>query len=91
MILADPRVAATVARHRSFFFVEKDAHGQVIDYATAAAGHLRVVPEGETRTVLERDYVAVATDNVMVGEVLRFKEPMQPCAPETEVNSAAVR
>ena len=45
-------VAKAVAQHKSLFFVEKEMDGGFIAYTLAAAGHLKIVPEGGTRSAL---------------------------------------
>jgi Nucleotidyl transferase AbiEii toxin, Type IV TA system len=88
---SDRAVATAVAQHKSFFFVEKDMDGGVIDYTLAAAGHLKIVPEGEAREALARDYANMLADAVMVGDALPFDQLMQACAGvETRVNQAAM-
>lgn len=89
-IVADHAVAAAVARHKSCFFIEKDAEGAVIDYATATQGHLRIVPEGQARKALAEDYAAMSADEVMVGDALSFDQLMPACAEvAARVNKAA--
>ena len=83
-------MAAIVARHKSHFFIEKDAGGQIIDYVAATSGHLRIGPEGEGRTALAKDYAAMLADEVMVGNALPFDELLDSCAAlEAEANKAA--
>ncbi|WP_082519631.1 nucleotidyl transferase AbiEii/AbiGii toxin family protein [Variovorax sp. Root411] len=48
----DRAVARAVAEHKSCFFSEKDAGGEVIDYASAVQGALQIVPEGAAREAL---------------------------------------
>jgi len=80
-------VAAAVARHKSHFFIEKDTNGRVIDYAAATSGHLKIVPEGEARAALAKDYAAMLDDEVMVGNALSFDDLLKTCADlETTVN-----
>ena len=89
-VIADRTVAAAVARHKSCFFIEKDADGQVIDYMPATTGHLKIVPEGEARTALAKDYAAMLADEVMVGNAASFDELLAACADlEVKVNNAA--
>ena len=89
--VSDRAVAIAVAQHKSFFFVEKDSDGGVIDYALAAAGHLKIVPEGEARDALALDYANMLADAVMVGDALPFDQLMQACEDvETQVNKAAM-
>jgi hypothetical protein len=88
-VIADRAVATAVARHKSHFFIEKDADGQVIDYMAATNGHLKIVPEGEAKTALAKDYAAMLADEVMVGNTISFDELLEACANlEAEVNSA---
>ncbi|WP_353171372.1 nucleotidyl transferase AbiEii/AbiGii toxin family protein [Paracandidimonas soli] len=89
--MADQAVAEAVARHKSYFFIEKDADGQVIDYMMAATGHLKIVPEGEAREALAKDYEAMLVDELMVGDAMSFDALMDVCAElEVNVNRAAV-
>jgi len=89
--IADRTVAAAVGRHKSFFFVEKDAAGNVVDYLSAVTGHLKIVPEGEARQALAADYANMLADAVMVGEALPFDQLMRACGDvETRVNQAAM-
>lgn len=88
--IADRAVATAVAGHKSHFFIEKDTQGQVIDYATATTGHLKIVPEGDARAALAADYAAMLGDEVMVGNALSFDQLMLACAAlEAAVNKAA--
>ncbi|ELK0936228.1 nucleotidyl transferase AbiEii/AbiGii toxin family protein [Pseudomonas aeruginosa] len=72
--VADREVAIAVAHHKSHFFVEKDAGGKIIDYAAGVTGHLQIVPTGEAKTALEKDYTAMLEDEVMVGNAVPFDE-----------------
>lgn len=76
----DREVAKAVAEHKSYFFVEKDAAGVVIDYLPAATGGLQIVPEGAAREALAADYANMLADQIMVGNALPFDELMQACA-----------
>lgn len=89
-IASDRVVANAVAQHKSFFFVEKDTDGDIINYARAAAGHLKIVPEGEAREALALDYANMLADAVMVGDALPFDQLMQACGDvEKQLNDAA--
>lgn len=89
-ILADPAVAWAVGRHKSVFFVEKDSQGQVIDYTAAVTGKLKIVPTGEARAALAKDYAAMVDDEIMVGDALPFDALLGACrALEDKVNAAA--
>jgi len=90
-VMADRTVAAAVARHKSHFFIEKDTNGQVIDYAAATTGYLKIVPEGEAKAALAKDYAAMLADDVMIGSALPFDELLKTCADlEAEVNNYVV-
>lgn len=73
-------VAKAVAEHKSYFFVEKDAAGGVIDYFPAVAGGLQIVPEEAARDALAADYANMLADEVMVGDALPFDQLMMACA-----------
>jgi hypothetical protein len=89
-VISDRAVAAAVAQHKSHFFAKKDASGNVIDYAAAVTGHLRIVPEGEARVALEQDYAAMLSDEVMVGDAMPFADLLRACAElENLINRAS--
>lgn len=88
--ITDRAVAAAVADHKAFFFLEKDAEGSVIDYKSAVTGNLRIVPEGAARDALQEDYAAMIGDGMMLGESLAFSQLMQACSDiQHQVNQAA--
>ena len=89
-VIADRAVAGVVARHKSCFFIEKDRDGQTIDYVAATTGHLKIVPKGEARAALAKDYAAMLADEVMVGDTVSFDKLLEACAElEAKVNEAA--
>lgn len=91
-VMADRAVATAVAHHKSYFFIEKDADCQVIDYMPATTGHLKIVPEGQARTALAEDYAAMLADEVMVGDAIPLDELLEACADlEAKVNRAAIQ
>ncbi|MDY0222354.1 MAG: nucleotidyl transferase AbiEii/AbiGii toxin family protein [Desulfobacterium sp.] len=79
-------VAIAVARHKSYFFIEKDAVGQIIDYAAATAGNLTIVPTGEAKVDLEQDYGAMLPEEIIIGNSVPSDELLKACA---EVESIA--
>lgn len=88
--ISDREVAMAVARHKSFFFIEKDMQGQVIDYLAATTGHLQIVPTDQAKLALEHDYAAMLADDIMLGEALPFDELLKACVDlETKTNKAA--
>lgn len=89
--IQDREVAMAVARHKSFFFAEKDEAGAAIDYTEAVAGHLRIVPAGKSWGALAADYGAMVEDQVMLGDAPGFEALMQACAQvESLANQAAL-
>lgn len=89
-VMAEPEVAKIVARHKSWFFKEKRADGLVIDYFSATTGSLRIVPEGEAREALAKDYAAMLEDDLMMGGALAFEELLAVCADlEDKLNRVA--
>jgi hypothetical protein len=89
--VADRAVASTVAQHKSFFFIERDRAGSVIDYMSAVTGHLKIVPEGDARAALAEDYAHMLADQVMLGQGLTFDQLMQACNEiQAQANKAAV-
>ena len=90
-VIADRAVAASVAQHKSFFFIERDSAGGVVDYLSAVRGRLNIVPAGDARTALANDYANMRADQVMLGESLSFDHLMLACSEvETQANKAAV-
>lgn len=88
--ISDREVAMAVARHKSYFFIEKDMQGQVIDYLAATTGHLQIVPTDQAKLALEHDYAAMLADDIMLGEALPFDELLKACVDlETKTNKAA--
>ncbi|MBK3665556.1 nucleotidyl transferase AbiEii/AbiGii toxin family protein [Bradyrhizobium diazoefficiens] len=84
--LKDRKLAETVAEHKTWFFSEKDRAGTTIDYHKVVNGALRLVPKGETRAVLERDYQHMVEDGLLLDEPQTFGALMQRCA---EIESRA--
>jgi hypothetical protein len=88
-IIADRTVATLVARHKSFFFAEKNREGEFIDYLAATQGKLRIVPEGAARESLAEDYAAMLEDGILIIEALSFEALMRACAEiEIRLNQA---
>lgn len=78
--IADRGIAEAVAEHKQSFFASKDAQGNVISYASAVGGHLRLVPEGDARKALESDYQAMIDGGLFEGPPSPFSELMERCA-----------
>ena len=78
-IAADKVVAGLVAEHKSWFFREKDAGDNNVDYRAAVIGSLKIVPEGAARKALEDDYAKMIEGGMMAGECLPFEDLMSAC------------
>lgn len=72
-------VAMAVAEHKSFFFPEKNAEGDTLDYRATVSGGICIVPEGATREALQEDYAAMIGDAMMLGDPLDFDQLMHAC------------
>jgi hypothetical protein len=55
-------------------------NARVIEYIKATTGHLKIVPEGDARAALAKDYAAMLVDEVMVGDTLTFEQLLDVCA-----------
>lgn len=84
-------VASAVAQHKSHFFIEKDLDGKVIDYVAATTGKLKIVPDGDAKVALAKDYEAMLADEVMVGEALPFDALLEACTTiEKKINKSTI-
>ena len=87
--ISDRTVAASVAAHKSMFFVEKARGGTVIDYHRAVSGNLRLVPQGAARAALRDDYAKMIEDGVLLTDAIEFDELMGRCSEvEARTNAA---
>ena len=75
----DRDLANLVAEHKSMFFAEKDSQGTKIDYVAAVNGGMQLVPTGESRTALERDYAAMLEDGLLALHQPDFEQIMETC------------
>lgn len=86
----DRNLARLVAEHKSMFFAEKDAQGNKIDYVAAVNGGMRLVPNGDSRTALERDYAAMLDDGLLALHQPSFGDLMEVCRTiEAQINGGA--
>ncbi|UXN67065.1 nucleotidyl transferase AbiEii/AbiGii toxin family protein (plasmid) [Phyllobacterium sp. A18/5-2] len=70
--LKDKELSEKVARHKSFFFAEKDKHGEYIDYVGAVKTGLKLVPSKDARSVLAEDYVLMKESGVTAPDLAVF-------------------
>jgi hypothetical protein len=75
----DRELARQVAEHKSMFFAEKDAGGTKIDYFQAAAGGLRLIPDGPSLAALEKDYAAMLEDGLLAMDQPAFSAVLGVC------------
>lgn len=86
----DRAVAKAVAEHKTYFFSEKNAAGEIIDYFAATNGQLKLAPEGAARDALADDYKNMVADEIMVGNALPFDALMEACVKiEARANTTA--
>lgn len=77
--LDDRELARVVARHKGWFFAEKDAQGEPIDYETAVGGALRLVPDGTALDALAQDYALMIQAGLLEEAAPSFEEIMSRC------------
>jgi len=77
--IADRKLAHQVAEHKSAFFTAKDAQGEKIDYYRTVTGAIRLIPEGEAFSALERDFKAMLADGLLARNQPDFTTVMEKC------------
>lgn len=75
----DAVLAEDVARHKSTFFIEKDARGAKIDYFSAVTGQLKLIPSETALSALENDYAAMQDDGLLGLNPAPFSEIIEQC------------
>ena len=87
--IADTALATAVADHKSIFFAEKNLDGGLVDYHTAVAGGLRLVPHDDALVKLAADYQYMVDDGLFLNEVESFDTLLQHCHTIQEKANAA--
>lgn len=83
-------IAECVAEHKSWFFAERAADGNHVDYRHAVNGNLRLVPTGDALTSLADDYEQMLAGGMFEITPLPFGKLMAACADlEARMNAAA--
>lgn len=77
--IADRKLAAAVARHKTIFFREM-ADGAPVDYAAAVSGDLQLVPVGAALEALAEDYRHMVDDGLLLNDAESFADLMEKCA-----------
>jgi hypothetical protein len=77
--IADKALAQAVADHKSVFFAEKNLHGVVIDYRTAVAGGLQLVPDDDALAKLAADYQQMVDDGLFLDDAEPFEALLDRC------------
>lgn len=77
--LADRELARVVAQHKGWFFAEKDAEREPINYAAAVEGALRLVPHGAALDALAHDYALMVQAGLLEEAAPSFDEVMRRC------------
>jgi len=87
--LEDVDLARKVAKHKSFFFKEKDKDNQVIDYTKAVSGEMFMVPSGDALKALEADYKTMQDSGITAADAPDFRVVMNSCREmEAAINAA---
>ncbi len=84
--IADKALALAVANHKSMFFSQKNAAGELIDYVAAVSGGLRLVPNDKALASLSLDYARMLDDRLLLGEAEPFEKLLDQCR-ELEVRA----
>jgi hypothetical protein len=77
--IQDRSTAHRVADHKSRFFAEKDAQGNLIDYHNAVQGGLVLVPVGNTLERLHADYTSMIESRLFLREAEPFADVIARC------------
>ena len=77
--IADKALARAVADHKTVFFAEKNTHGEAIDYHTAVAGGLQLVPDDGALAKLATDYEHMVDDGLFLDDVEPFETLLDRC------------
>ncbi|MDN5934754.1 MAG: nucleotidyl transferase AbiEii/AbiGii toxin family protein, partial [Nitrosospira sp.] len=90
--IADKALAKAVADHKSIFFAEKAASGEIIDYHAAVAGGLQLVPAADALSALVIDYQHMVEDRLFLDDVEPFETLLDRCHKiQLKANSASVQ
>lgn len=77
--IADRPLALAVAKHKSVFFPERIAAGELIDYVAAISGGLQLVPGGTVLASLSLDYARMLDDGLLMGDAEPFEKLLEQC------------
>ena len=77
--IADKALSQAVAEHKSIFFAEKTAQGELIDYLAAVSGNLQLVPAADARATLAADYQHMVDDGLFLDDAESFDVLMARC------------
>ena len=77
--IGDKELAQAVADHKSVFFAEKNAYGEIIDYHAAVAGELQLVPADDALEKLAADYQQMVDDGLFLDEPEPFEALLDRC------------
>lgn len=77
--IADRALALAVAKHKSMFFSEKNAAGELIDYVAAVSGGLRLVPSDEALASLSLDYARMIDDGLLFDDAESLEKLLDQC------------
>ena len=77
--IRDRSLATAVANHKSMFFSEKNAAGELIDYVAAVSGGPRLVPGDKALASLSLDYARMLEDGLLFEDAEPFETLLNQC------------
>ena len=87
--LSEREWLSQVVRHKSMFFVEKNASGDRIDYNDCQNGLLKLIPSGAALETLRNDYANMIQDGILLDSEINFDFVLKQCLElEGNINKA---
>ncbi|MCV2359128.1 hypothetical protein LNV08_09080 [Paucibacter sp. TC2R-5] len=77
--IADLSLAQAVANHKSVFFAEKAATGDMVNYHAAVSGGIQLVPGADAMSKLAADYHLMVDDGLLLDDAESFEYLMVRC------------
>jgi hypothetical protein len=78
--IADKNLAKAVANHKTMFFSEKNAGGEIIDYFASVKGGLCLVPDDERALEIKDDYDKMVESGLLLEEAEPFEGLIECCS-----------
>lgn len=79
--IGNRELVETVAKNKAMLYREKDRDGKIIDFLdTVFSGKIQLIPNTETRILLEEDYFEMVQSKMIYGSPKTFEKVMNLCA-----------